>query len=379
MVRVLNVIGRRPTGGIGAVVKNYQSHFNEKIIFDYLLFSNEKDGEFDAFVKKLGSNVYVLPALEMKNLFVLKTAVKKFFEQYSNNYDIAHIHTVNIAFLVAKYAKRSGIKNIIAHSHATKFSDKKINSIRNRLLCVNLKKLCTDFIACSSEAGYFLFGKRFMEMHKVNILKNAIDIKKFEFSLEKRKKIRSEFKLKDEVVFASIGRLSKQKNQKFLIDIFNEIHKELPNSKLLIVGEGQELENLKAKSEKLGLNNEVIFTGSRNDIDFILSGIDIFLMPSLYEGLPVIGVEALSSGLPCIFSDEISKEFQSEKSYYISLNNSSLEWAKQIINIVNINIDRNLSQTEEMGYDINVEAPKLIEYYKGIINRSEDSEKNIVF
>ncbi|MGX7164018.1 glycosyltransferase [Enterococcus massiliensis] len=372
MLRVLNVIGRRPTGGIGAVVKNYQSNFSEKIIFDYLLFSDEPSGEFDVFVQDMGSKVYVLPALKMERIFLLKSSIKKFFSLHSKEYDILHIHTVNIAFLVAKYAKYFGIQHIIAHSHATKFSDKKINAIRNKILCANLAKICNEFIACSNEAGYFLFGKKLMDSGKVKILKNAIDINKYKFSTKKRSEFRNEFNLKDEILLANIGRLSLQKNQEFLISIFQKFQVKVPNSRLFIVGSGEELSKLQQKVKKLKLEEYVVFTGKRSDIDKILSGIDVFVMPSLYEGLPVIGVEALSSGLPCIFSNEISKEFYSTKSFYMPLEVGSSKWSEKVIDVLHGDIDRNYSQTKEMGYDIKEEAPKLLEYYRIILNRSEN-------
>lgn len=371
MLRILNVIGRRPVGGIGSVVKNYQSNFSQEIVFDYLLFSDDSSGEFDLFVERLGSNVYVLPALKASRFINLSRMLDVFFRKVKDEYDIIHIHTVNIAFLIVKYANKYGIRHIVAHSHATKFSDKKINALRNKILCKNLIKNCNGFVACSEEAGNFLFGEGLMQSGKVKVIKNAINIDKFKFSEKKRNMFREEFHIKSELVIANIGRLSIQKNQKFLIDIFNEVHKKIPESKLFIVGDGEEIDRLTKKVEKLGLEKFVIFTGKRHDIDVILSGIDIFVMPSLYEGLPVIGVEALSAGLPCFFSDEISKEFLSSKSYYISLNDNSCFWADQIISVYKNEVDREYTETKKMGYDIKKAAPKLIEYYYSLLSRSD--------
>lgn len=371
MVRVLNVIGRRPTGGIGSVVKNYQSHFPYKIVYDYLLFSKDATGDFDGFVEKMGSKVYVLPELKLKNLFKILSTLKKFFIMHGNDYDIVHIHTVNVAFMVGRYARKAGIKNIIAHSHATQFSDKKLNALRNKILCSNLKKICTHYIACSEEAGSFLFGKEYMTAGKVKILKNAIDINKFLFSEAKRSMFRKEFGLTDELVVASIGRLSQQKNQTFAIDIFYKLKNLEPSSKLIIVGEGEEYENLNKKVKQYSLEKDVVFTGRRDDVEYILSGIDFFLMPSLYEGLPVIGVEALSSGLYCLFSKTISKEFICPKSIYIGLDESSNTWANQIKLVAENkgSCSRYAYFTKEMGYDINEQAPKLLKYYEKIVER----------
>ncbi|MDT2785388.1 glycosyltransferase [Enterococcus asini] len=368
MIRILNVIGRRPTGGIGAVVTNYQSNFPEEIVFDYLLFSDDLTGEFDNHVKEMGSKVFVLPALKSSRFISINQQIKQFFTEVKNEYDIVHIHTVNIAFLVARYARKNGINHIIAHSHATKFSDKKVRAIRNQILCLDLKNICTDFVACSYEAGQFLYGNQFMKTGKVRIIKNAINVEKYSFSEAKRTRFREDFKLDDEIIFSNIGRLSVQKNQSFLIDIYREIEKEIPNSKLFIVGDGEEKSKLVKKVQDLNLQNNIIFTGKRNDIDEILSGVDVLLMPSLYEGLPVIGVEALASGLLCIFSDSISKEFNSKNSFYVSLQESAATWAKQTISITSRTNSRK-SLAKEMGYDITEEAPKLIEFYKEIVEK----------
>jgi len=371
MVRVLNVIGRRPTGGIGSVVKNYQSHFPYEIVYDYLLFSKDTTGDFDIFVEKMGSKVHVLPELKLKNLFKILLALKKFFFTHGNDYDIVHIHTVNVAFLVGRYAKKAGIENIIAHSHATQFSDKKLNALRNKILCLKLKKICTHYIACSEEAGSFLFGEEYMSAGKVKILKNAIDINDFLFSENKRSTFRKEFGLTDELVVANVGRLSQQKNQTFVIDIFYELKNLIPSSKLFIVGDGEEYENLRKKVKEYNLEKDVVFTGRRDDIEYILSGIDFFLMPSLYEGLPVIGVEALSSGLYCLFSKNISKEFICPKSMYIGLDEGSKVWANQIKLVVENkeSYNRYVYFTKEMGYDINEQAPKLLKYYEEIVEQ----------
>lgn len=221
-------------------------------------------------------------------------------------------------------------------------------------------------MACSYEAGKFLYGKKSMENNKVRIIKNAINIDKYSYSKDKRTKFREEFGLGDELIFSNIGRLSAQKNQSFLIDVYSEIIKKIPNSKLFIVGDGEEKSKLLKKVQNLDLEKNIVFTGKRDDIDEILSGVDVLLMPSLYEGLPVIGVEALASGLFCIFSDSISKEFQSKKSFYISLKDSPAAWAKQTISFTGYENSRK-SEAKEMGYDIKEEAPKLIEFYKEIL------------
>lgn len=370
-MRILNVIGRRPTGGIGSVVKNYQKHLDKDVVFDYLLFSDYPEGPFDSEVKNLGSKVYIVPSLKLKNYIAINSQLNKLFHNIKNNYDIMHIHTVNVAFLVVNKAKKIGLNNIIAHSHATKFSDSKLKSLRNNILCKNLKQMTNYYAACSYEAGEFLFGRNSMINDEVKIIKNAIEIDKYKFSISKRKEFRKELNFdSDDYLIGCIGRLSPQKNLSFALEVFRELVKknDAKNYKLLIVGEGPELEKLEDLTNKYKINDKVVFMGFRNDIQDILSGIDLFFMPSIYEGLPVIGVEALSSGLPCVFSEAISKEFDSSKSFYISFKNDIEEWSSNLYSISNFPIDRTEVVTNELGYNICEEAKKLKEYYSNIIN-----------
>ena len=364
MVRVLNIIGKRPIGGIGAFVYNYQSHFkSNEVIVDYLLFDDLESGPFDEKVKKLGSTVYVLPALKNTRLFFLWYKIDKFMKDVGSKYDLIHLHSVNIAFMCFTSAKKYGVKNLISHSHATVYSDKSLNALRNKILCGNLMQQANIFMACSKAAGEFLYGKQ--NMDKVIVFNNAIECEKFKYNEKVRHEYRKQLKLNDSFVIGNVGRFCEQKNQLFLIDIFNELVKENQNSILLLVGEGPMLEEVEKKVEKLDLIDKVKFLGTRNDVEKVLQACDVFVLPSLFEGLPVIGIEAQASGLPMVVSDAVTKELNLVDVKFVSLEESPKDWARIILLEKDTNLNRQDAYTKValMGYEINNEAQRLEEFY----------------
>jgi glycosyltransferase involved in cell wall biosynthesis len=366
-VKVLNIIGKRPKGGIGAVVYNYQIHMDSDMIqMDYLIFNDEPNGEFDEKVRKHGSTVYVLPELRNNRLFSIRKKIDEFFSKHANDYKIIHLHSANIGFICLSLAKKYGINNRIVHSHATMYSDKKINAIRNRILCMSLNKGATEFMACSKAAGEFLFGK-YKEDYL--ILNNAIDCEKYIFNPEVRNKVRHSLSLNNKIVVGNVGRFANQKNHNFLIEIFYEVKKLQNDSVLLLIGDGELRMEIEAKTKDMGLSESVVFLGQRDDVPQLLQAMDVFVLPSLYEGLPVIGIEAQVSNLPCIFSDNITREVGIVDSTFISLSEHAKVWAEVIIKNTNNHNRRNvLSTIKNSGYDIYTEAKRLQEYYINLQN-----------
>lgn len=367
-VRILNIIGKRPTGGVGVVVYNYQSHFTNKDLYiDYMIFSHGDDEDFDKKVKELGANVYIMPELGYLRVFDLYKKINSFFRENAYKYDAIHLHSTNIGFLCYPIAKRYGIRNLIAHSHATMYSDKKINAIRNLILCLPLKKWANIYFSCSIAAANFLYGEKFVKNGKVKILNNAINCNKFKFNKDIRKKLRLEMNINNKFVIGNIGRFNKQKNHSFIIDIFIKIKEKNDNSLLLLVGDGPLLEEMKLKVKEYNLENDVIFLGRRDDVQNLLQTMDVFLLPSLYEGLPVVGVEAQASGLPCIMSDTISKEVNINNVKYMSLNKSAEIWAEEILEMYhNFKREDTIEKVKLNGFDIEVESKKLEEIYMNL-------------
>ena len=369
-IRVLNIIGYRPRGGVGSVVYNYQTHMDQEVIqSDYLLFNDVPDGEFDIKVREYGSSVYVLPELKNSRFFLIFRRINNFFKEHAKDYDIVHLHSANIGFICLPIAKKYGINIRIIHSHSTFFSDKKLNAIRNRILCIPINMLASDYIACSKAAGEFLFGKK-----KFVIFKNAIDCKKYQYNMEIRNSVRRGFSLDDKLVIGNVGRFSSVKNHTFLISIFNEIKKIEKGSILLLVGDGILKENIQARVMDMGLSESVVFLGQRNDIAELIQAMDILVLPSLFEGVPVIGIEAQASNLPCIFSSEITREVGIVDAAFLNLLDDAKVWAEIIINTSKVSTRKNVTKImENAGYDINIEAKKLQKYYTSLyeMKRSE--------
>ena len=315
-IHVLHIIGKRPIGGIGNVLLNYQTYLDcKEIQMDYLIFSDNPDGVFDTKVKVLGSQIYVLPELKEIRVFYIWHKLNIFFQK--NRFDIVHIHSPNIAAICFYLAKKYGIKNRILHSHSTVYAAKKWNCFRNRVLCFPLRWLATDLIACSRE----------------------------------------------------IGKLVKDKNQIFLIHIVAEILKKKPDIRLLLIGSGELEETLKREANQLGVQNNIIFYGYTQNVEKLLQVMDIFVMTSLNEGLPLVALEAQAAGLPCLLSSNITKEVSLRNCFYLSLDCGYIQWANKIMTILeNWNGERKIEDKLfiDKGFAIEQEAEKLGRYYKNL-------------
>ena len=302
---VAQIMGKWVGGGVESVIMNYYRHLDHsKVQFDFICDEDSTRIPYDE-IKKLGGRVFLVP--KYQNLPKYLKALEKLFKE--NQYRIVHsnINTLSVFPLYA--AKKSGVPIRISHSHSTSNPKEwKRNLIKNILRPFS-KRYATDYFACSELAGRYLFGNKAFDQGKVKIIHNAIDIEKFKFDEVARKKLRKGFGIKDStIVIGHVGRFVQQKNHTFLVDVFNEYYKKNPDSKLLLVGSGPLEDEIKKKVERLGLKDSVLFLGQRDDINKLYSVMDVFCLPSLYEGLPVVGVEAQAAGLPTIFSNRISKE-----------------------------------------------------------------------
>lgn len=370
MIRVLYISDSlKQRFGVTSVIMNYISHFDyKKIQVDLLVLRDSEDVVVDK-AKSLGANVYFMPNFTGLNIFEYRMFFKNFFQK--NRFDIVHSHFNQIDGIVFPIARKNGVKKCISHSHNTKLSDNKLKAIRNRLMCWNIYSNADICAACSVAAGNALFGRRFENSAKKIIIHNAIECDKFSFSNSKREKIRNEFGInQNTILLGNIGSFKPQKNQLFLLDVFYELKKYNATCyKLLLVGDGEKREELEKKVNELKLQGDVIFTGVRKDVASILSAIDLFVLPSLYEGLPVIGIEAQASGVDCIFSDTITKETDLIGINYLSLDLGAEGWAKNIFESVCKRNANSQNILKEQGYDIRNESEKLIQQYNNFLGK----------
>lgn len=302
---VAQIMGKWVGGGVESVIMNYYRHLDHsKLQFDFICDEDSTRIPYDE-IKKLGGRVFLVPKYQKLPKYL--KALEKIFKE--NQYRIVHsnINTLSVFPLYA--AKKAGVPIRISHSHSTSNPKEwKRNLIKNILRPFS-KRYATDYFACSELAGRYLFGNKTFDRGEVKIIHNAIDIDKFRFDEVARKKLRKEFGIKDStIVIGHVGRFVQQKNHTFLVDVFKEYHKKNPDSKLLLVGSGPLEDEIKKKVERLDLEDSVLFLGQRDDINKLYSVMDVFCLPSLYEGLPVVGIEAQATGLPTIFSNRISKE-----------------------------------------------------------------------
>ena len=338
-VKVLYFVDRMLRGGIQSLVIDWVSRFDKnKIHVDFLLLDDGKEYELEQTLKELGCTVYKLKGIWVKtpiDFIKYKYAVKNFFKEH-HDYKVVHMHSSSKNYMILKYAKEYGIPIRIAHSHNIDFQTKNpLKKLIGNLFKKPLIKYATDYFACSKIAGEWLFGKDIVESDKFRVIHNAIDYDKFKYNESSRKETRKEFFVKNnEILFGNVGRFSNQKNHIFLLRIFNEIFKINSDVKLILVGQGENESLIKNEIDNLGLKNNVIIAGFRNDVNKIMQGIDVLLMPSVHEGLPVVGIEAQAAGIPCFMSkDVITNEVKiSESVHFISLSKDESFWAKTILN-----------------------------------------------
>lgn len=304
-IKVAHVIGMAINGGTEALWMNYYRNIDRtKVQFDFLVESESKIINKEE-IERLGGHVIIIPPY--KNVFKYIKTLKKIFKE--NQYDIVHSNMNALSVFTLKAAKKAGIKVRIAHSHSTSNKKEWKKNIVKNILRPFSKKYATDYFACSEHAGRWLFGDKTYDQGKVKIIKNAIDIEKFKFNEENRKSIRNEFNiLDDEILIGNVGRMMPQKNQSFLLDVFVKYHQNNPKSKLMIINDGPLFEELKAKANNLNISDSVIFVGPKSDLYRYYSAFDVFTLPSLYEGLGIVLVEAQANGLNCIASINVPRE-----------------------------------------------------------------------
>lgn len=328
-IRIAQVVGKWVGGGVEAVVMNYYRNIDrDKIQFDFLCDSDSTNIPYDE-IEKLGGRVILIPPYQ--KVFEYQKELIKIFKQ--NKYKIVHSHINTLSVFPLRAAKKAGVPVRIAHSHSTTNRVEKKKNMMKMVLRPFSKKYATHFFCCSELAGRWLFGDETYDSGNVFLLNNAINLDKFKYDKKIRDEKRKELELLDNIlVIGHIGRFVAQKNHTFLIDIFNEIHKKNDNAILLLAGQGPLQEEIKNKVHELGLESKVKFLGQINDTYKLYQALDIFVLPSLYEGLPVVGVEAQATGLLCELSNDMTKETKVlDTTRFISLNTSAEEWATIIL------------------------------------------------
>lgn len=365
MVHVLYLLDSlKQRFGVTAVAMNYFRNIDPKEVkIDVVCFSGSEDTIVNE-IKARDSNVFFMPKLGLMNICEFKIFYQDLFD--SHKYDVVHSHFNQIDAIVFPIAKKHGVKHCISHSHNTKYSDYLMRSIRNWAMCLPIKRVADTWAACSILAGKFMYGSGFMQSPKRLVINNAIDCAKFAFNKDVRKDVRNELGIKDEILIGNVGSLKIQKNHTFLLDIFAHLvsENEHGNYKLMVVGDGPLNEDLNKKCAQLGISDEVIWTGARKDVYRLLQAIDVFVLPSLYEGLPVIGIEAQASGLPCLFSNTITKEVEVCNVTFLPITRGVDVWSAEIRKKAGYIRTDVSSIVSDKGFDICNEGKRMSLFYK---------------
>ena len=360
-MRIAQIMGKMNNGGVEAVIMNYYRNIDRsKVQFDFIVDSDSTFVPRDE-IESLGGRIYVIPPYQKIGKYI--SALVKLFKQ--NKYQIVHsnINTLSVFPLFA--AKKAGVPVRIAHNLSTAAKGETKKNILKYILRPFSKVFATHYVACSEYAGEWLFGKKAMKSGKVTIFNNAIDLNKFKFDEKVRNEVRKELGIEDKFVIGHVGRLCFQKNQEFLIDVFEEVHRRNPNSVLLLIGDGEDKEKIENRIKGM---SGVFLLGNRTDVYRLYQAMDVFVLPSKYEGLPVVGIETQALGLPCILSDRITSETKiSTNVCFLSIDKGVNIWADEILKHKNNNRKKTADDIRENGFDISQQGNKLVDYYFELI------------
>lgn len=305
-IRIVHNIASLHLGGSQAFVMNmYRNIDRSKVQFDFVVAPETKEGFYDE-ITNLGGKIFSCPRYKGTNHIQYNKWWDDFFNEHPE-YKVIHGHVRSTASIYLKIAKRHGLVTI-AHSHSTS-NGNGISAIVKRIMQLPIRKQADYLFACSDKAGKWLYGEKAITQQNYYMIPNGVDLKRFEFDVNKRNQMRMTLGIKkDMMILGHIGRLSTPKNHKFLLNVFNKYHKINSNSKLLLVGDGELFDCIKEHIDKLNISDAVIMTGSKQNTEDYYQVMDIFVFPSLWEGLPVSVVEAQANGLQCLISDVITHD-----------------------------------------------------------------------
>lgn len=363
-IRVLHVLGRLDRGGAETMVMNlYRNIDRNQIQFDFVIHTND-ECDFNQEIYNLGGKVHNVPRYTGKNHIAYKRAWKELFKNYPE-YKVIHGHMRSTASIYIKIAKKFGL-NTIVHSHSTSSRGNKIEQLIKNILQLPIRYTADYLLACSSDAGRWLFGKNIQNKNNFFVIKNAIDIDEFKFDQKKRKQIRKKYNIDKKIVLGHVGNFTTAKNHFFLLDVFFEFQKKNEDVILILVGDGCLKKKIHTKISDLGIENKVIMIGASGNVNDYLQAMDLFLFPSIFEGLGIAAIEAQAAGLPCVISENIPNEVCITKLVKKLPIDSYKKWVDYLSRIDPQRVD----YTEEIinnGYDIKSQVKNLQKFYLNII------------
>lgn len=354
--RVLHIVPNMNVGGLETFIMNVYRHIDrDKVQFDFLEHYQEESA-YDQEIIKLGGKIFHFTLRNDYNLVKYIVKLNKFFKEHQE-YKIIHCHMESIGALVFIIAKLHGIKIRIGHAH-TNSTNNNLKGFIKRIISKPFKYTTTINLACSDEAGKYLFKNK-----KYIVIPNAIDFDCFKYDNKIRQKLRKQLGIDDSFVIGHVGRMDSGKNQLFLLDIFYKYLMINPKAKLVLVGTGEYYEKIVEKITSLNITNNVLLLGVRHDINKLYSVFDLFIFPSLFEGLGIVLIEAQVNGLTCLASDTVPRTTKiSNGIKYLSLHNPD-SWVKEITKLQNNNHQVKYNKVLN-NYDISTLIKKLENIYR---------------
>lgn len=362
-IRVLQVLGGTNLGGAESRVMDlYRNMDRTKVQFDFAVHTGEK-GFFDEEIESLGGHIYRLPRFVVSNWFSYRKAWIQLFRDHPD-YAAVHGHMTSTASLYLPLAKKAGIRVTAAHARSAGV-DGGVKGMITRLIRRPLAKRADYCFAASALAGEAVFGKKAAKQGRVFVWPNAIEAGRYAYKPEVRRRMRKELSVESPFVLGHVGRFHPCKNHGFLLDIFAAVCHIHADSRLLLLGEGAGMEEIRRKAQELGIADRVDFLGNRANVSDYYQAMDCFVFPSLYEGLPGTVLEAQTAGLPCVISDTVTREVGVTKlAVFLPLGAPAEVWAKVILKSAGSGRRSYEEEIRKSGFDVKTQAAQMQRFYE---------------
>lgn len=356
-IRILHVVTYMGRGGLETMIMNYYRQMDRtKVQFDFLVHRDFR-ADYDDEIERLGGRIYRIGRL-IPWSGAYQRALDAFFAAHPE-YRVVHVHQDCLSAVILKAAKKHGVPVRIAHSHNSS-QDKNLKYLLKLYYKRQIPTYATALFACGKDAGDWMFGGK-----PYTVVNNAIDAAQYRYRQARACEVRQALGIAEEAfVIGHVGRFCPVKNHAFLLDVFDQLHRENERAVLLLVGDGELRSSMEEKAKAMGLEDRVLFTGVRSDVCDLMQAMDVFVFPSLYEGLPVSLVEAQAAGLPCVISDGVPEACMlTDLVQRVDLEESARQWAERILKVkATVRRDR-YDEIAASGYDIVTNAAWLQQYY----------------
>lgn len=328
-MKIVHIVGKLKKAGVEAVVFTYLRNMDLDGVSVDVLYDADSTVSPPADLAQKGIRFIEIPPYQ--KVFAYVSAIKKLCRE--NKYDIVHTH-MNVLSVFSLYAaKRAGVPHRICHNHSTTSKYEKKKDLMKKVLRPTAKIFATDLAACSNLSARWMYGDKRVDSGLVTVFNNAIDLDRYCYAEDAAVETRKELGVENCFLIGHVGRFMDQKNHSFLIDIFAEVCKIKEDARLILIGDGENLDAIKEKIRLLGIEDKVVFKGIVPDVERYYCAMDVFLLPSLYEGLPVVALEAQATGLPCVISDSVTSECAViPEVVFLPVNKEPEKWAKAVVN-----------------------------------------------